>query len=113
MDQNEKFELMTQIAKSFSPSAPIDSRVFAGRVSQINDVLSACAQRGQHVVIFGERGAGKTSLANWLVQMLGTKFAIPACGSINCDQTTTFASLWKAIFSEIPISRNQSPIGLR
>jgi len=99
---------MERIAASFSPSAPIDSRAFAGRESQITDVINACIQRGQHVVIFGERGAGKTSLAITLGKMLRTKFIIPECGTINCDQTTTFASLWRAILSEIPASRNTS-----
>jgi Cdc6-like AAA superfamily ATPase len=113
LDNGEKFERMAQIARSFSPSAPIDRRAFAGRASQITDVINACTQRGQHVVIFGERGAGKTSLANALVHMLGSRFATLACGSINCDQTTTFASLWKAIFLEIPVTRNSSPLGLR
>ncbi len=113
MDANERFERMAQVARAFSPSAPIDRRAFAGRVSQINDVINACTQRGQHVVIFGERGAGKTSLANALVHILGTRFATLACGTINCDQTTTFASLWKAIFSEIPLVRNASPMGGR
>src|SRR3982751_1361453 len=82
-DENEKFERMAQIARAFSPSAPIDRRAFAGRVAQITDVINACTQRGQHVVIFGERGAGKTSLANALVHMLGSRFATLACGSIN------------------------------
>ena len=96
-------ERMAQIARSFSPSAPIDHRSFAGRASQINDIINASSQRGQHVVIFGERGAGKTSLAQALVHLLRNRFATPSCGSVNCDQTTTFASLWKAIFSEIPV----------
>ena len=113
LDVNEKYERMAQIARAFSPSAPIDRRAFAGRVAQITDVINACTQRGQHVVIFGERGAGKTSLANALVHILGSKFSTPACGSINCDQTTTFASLWKAIFSEIAITRNSPPMGVK
>jgi len=106
MELNNKFELMEKISASFSPSAPIDSRAFAGRESQVNDVINACLQRGQHVVIFGERGAGKTSFANTICQMLRMKFVMPECGTINCDQTTTFASLWRAIFSEISMSRN-------
>jgi Cdc6-like AAA superfamily ATPase len=108
MEPNNKFELIERIATSFSPSAPIDSRAFAGRESQITDVINACVQRGQHVVIFGERGAGKTSLAITLCKILRTKFIIPECGTINCDQTTTFASLWRAILSEIPASRDTS-----
>jgi Cdc6-like AAA superfamily ATPase len=106
MESNNKIELLEKIAASFSPSAPIDSRAFAGRDSQITDVINACLQRGQHAVIFGERGAGKTSLANTLCQVLRMKFVMPECGTINCDQTTTFASLWRAILSEISLSRN-------
>jgi len=106
MELNKKFELLEKISASFSPSAPIDSRAFAGRESQVTDVINACLQRGQHVVIFGERGAGKTSFANTICQMLRMKFVMPECGTINCDQTTTFASLWREIFSEIPLSRN-------
>lgn len=106
MALNNKFELMTRIAAAFSPSVPIDDRGFAGRGSQITDIMNACVQRGQHVVIFGERGAGKTSLANLVLKMLPAQFITPACGAINCDQTTTFSSLWKTILSEIPISRN-------
>lgn len=106
MDQTNQFDLLEKIAASFRPSAPIDSRAFAGRESQITAVVNACVQRGQHVVVFGERGAGKTSLVNTLREMLRLKFLMPDCGTINCDQTTTFASLWRSIFSEIPLSRN-------
>lgn len=106
MEQRNKFELLEKIAASFRPSAPIDSRAFSGRESQITAVVNACVQRGQHVVIFGERGVGKTSLANIICEMLRSKFVIPECGTINCDQTTTFDSLWRAIFAEIPLSRN-------
>jgi len=106
MGPGSRIDLIERIAASFSPSAPIDGRAYSGRESQIADVVNACLQRGQHVVIFGERGAGKTSLANAVGQVLRTKFMMPSCGTINCDQTTTFASLWRSIFSEIPISRS-------
>ena len=106
MAPRSKLELIERIAASFSPSAPIDSRVYSGRESQIADVINACMQRGQHAVIFGERGAGKTSLVNAVGQMLNIQFRMPNCGTINCDQTTTFASLWRSIFLEIPISKN-------
>src|SRR5690349_16506865 len=77
MEILEKIELMEKIARAFSPSAPIDVRSFAGRASQMNDVINACVQRGQHVVLFGERGAGKTSLVNALAHSLRAKFVMP------------------------------------
>ena len=105
MDPNEKYNLITKIARSFSPSAPIDKKaLFAGRASQILEAINAFHQRGQHAVIFGERGVGKTSLSNVLLEILGPKVATPACGPINCDQTTTFESLWQTIFKEMPLS---------
>ena len=105
MEPDEKYNLIGNIARSFSPSAPIDRKaLFAGRASQIAEAINAFHQRGQHVVIFGERGVGKTSLARVLLEILGPQVKSPACGAINCDQTTTFESLWKQIFHEMPLS---------
>ncbi len=106
MEHKETFEILERIATSFRPSAPVDGNAFSGREFQITTVVNACVQRGQHVMIFGERGVGKTSLANTLCKNLRGNFVIPECGTINCDQTTTFPSLWKAILSEIPLSKN-------
>lgn len=113
LDENAKFDRLALIARSFNPSAPIDSRGLSGRDAQITEVINACMQRGQHVIIFGERGAGKTSLATSLIHVLGSRFSTLACGSINCDQTTTFASLWKAICAEIPVSRTGPAMPLK
>jgi len=109
VDPNEKHNLIAKIAKSFSPSAPIDKKaLFAGRASPILEAINAFHQRGQHVVIFGERGVGKTSLANVLLEILGPQVNTPACGPINCDQTTTFDSLWRTIFQEMPLSSQRA-----
>jgi Cdc6-like AAA superfamily ATPase len=105
VDTNETYNLIAKIAISFSPSAPIDKKaLFAGRGSQIGEAINAFHQRGQHAVIFGERGVGKTSLANVLLEILGPQVKTPACGPVNCDQTTTFDSLWRQIFQEMPLS---------
>lgn len=38
--------------------------VFAGRKPQIRQVMDTISQEGRSVLIYGERGVGKTSLAN-------------------------------------------------
>ena len=59
------------VSGSFSPGAPIDKKsLFAGRTAQVISVIQAIVQRGQHVVLFGERGVGKTSLAAVLYEFL-------------------------------------------
>ncbi|MFL6331932.1 MAG: AAA family ATPase [Pyrinomonadaceae bacterium] len=109
----ERIQLIVGISEAFSPSAPIDkTALFAGRSSQINDVISAVFQRGQHVIIFGERGVGKTSLANVLFDFLsqaGVKSL--ESGTINCDKTMDFSSLWHKILRDLAINRENAKLG--
>ena len=57
MDKEEKLKLIVKVSNAFSPGAPIDKyALFAGRTGQVRDVIGAVMQRGQHVIIFGERG---------------------------------------------------------
>jgi Cdc6-like AAA superfamily ATPase len=63
------------------------------------------SQTGQHAIIYGERGVGKTSLATVLYEVVSkavlTKFNF---AHVNCDVEDTFASLWRKIFRELPIN---------
>ena len=103
MENQEKIALTVAVAQAFSPSAPIDTAaLFAGRTAQVSSVIGAVFQRGQHVVIFGERGVGKTSLANVLFDFLsqaGLKGL--ESGTINCDESMDFSSLWHKVFRDI------------
>lgn len=105
MDFDERLEKMRTAAEVFSPSAPIDQKaLFSGRMEQILNVCNAVAQRGQHVILYGERGVGKTSLATVISRMFDSDANLLACGSVNCDKTTTFSSLWHKVFREMPAS---------
>jgi Cdc6-like AAA superfamily ATPase len=75
-------------------------------------VIAAVSQRGQHVILFGERGVGKTSLANVLAELLG-QAGIHGLksGTINCDGTDTFSSLWHKAFREISFAQRVRGIG--
>lgn len=91
-------------AEIFTPSAPIDSQeLFAGRVEQIHRAITADAERGKHVILYGERGVGKTSLAN-IVHQIVQQVSSQSVSSVvvNCDGIDDFDSLWKKIFSETP-----------
>ncbi|UQO35932.1 AAA family ATPase [Burkholderia cepacia] len=112
MDIAERFEWMQKISAVFTPSAPIDQKaLFSGRIEQFNEVLTAVSQRGQHVIVFGERGVGKTSLATVISRVFGGKATNRlSSGTINCDPTTTFSSLWHKVFREVPVP-NPAPGG--
>lgn len=96
----------------FTPGAPIDERaLFAGRIEQIRQVVDAVSQVGLHAVIYGERGVGKTSLANVLSEFLrGTTGSVLA-PRVNCDSSDTYDSLWRKALSDIEFSKEQLGIG--
>jgi Cdc6-like AAA superfamily ATPase len=113
MNEKEKQLLIANIRRAFSPSAPIDRyNLFAGRTNQIHDVINAITQRGQHVVIFGERGVGKTSLANILSEILlkAGVHGIKSC-KVNCDGGDDFSSLWHKVLREFSITQSVPKMG--
>ncbi|NWF69433.1 MAG: ATP-binding protein [Chloroflexi bacterium] len=113
MNEQEKAILSSRVAGIFTPSAPIDhAALFAGRAAQIRAILNAISQRGQHVIIFGERGVGKTSLANILsdkLQQAGYQGVIT--NTVNCDGDDNFNSLWLKILREFSVARRLRPVG--
>lgn len=93
-------EEIANLNKLYSPSAPINSEsLFCGRTDHLIRIHEAVSERGQHVAIFGERGVGKTSLANIVEKQY--KQAITA--KTTCNNESSLAGLWKSIFKRIPI----------
>jgi replication-associated recombination protein RarA len=59
--------LSDSAGRSFTPNVPVsENDLFAARIEEVRRVCDAINQRGQHAVVYGERGVGKTSLANIL-----------------------------------------------
>lgn len=104
MTEQMELPFAIQAGKAFTPNAPIDERaLFAGRSEQVNKLLRTVAQKGQHAVLFGERGVGKTSLANVLATYMGSgRIVAPR---VNCDALDTFDTVWRKVLDEIQLSR--------
>lgn len=106
---NPNFDLVTRLSSAFSPSAPIDQQaLFAGRIGQFTDVINAINQKGQHVVLFGERGVGKTSLARVLSAVNSPNLLV---ASVNCDPTMDFSQLWHRLMREITLTNQRPALG--
>ncbi len=98
----------------FTPATPVsEEELFAGRMEQIRRTVDAINQRGQHAVIFGERGVGKTSLANILSSKLTAPGSVVLAPRINCDSTDDFASLWRKSFSRVDLIQRKRAIGFQ
>ncbi len=99
----EQSSLGIELGRSFSPAAPIDKKaLFSGRTDQLRRMIDAIGQRGQHVIVFGEQGVGKTSLANVLSDFLQGQKVLAI--SVNCDNTDNYSKLWRKIISEIQLT---------
>lgn len=114
-DQTEiDWEMIAKIGHVYSPAAPIDRRaLFAGRSAQLARVMQAATTRGLHVAIFGERGVGKTSLANIVKAIYANGETVAV--KVNCTKGDDFVSLWRKAFSEVEYSRktDQATIGFQ
>lgn len=103
MDEMRKYRLIGQILEAFTPGSPIDHKdLFAGRKRQRQKLLSTIFQKGEHAILFGERGVGKTSLANIMYDFLVvmTQFSYVRAKA-NCSEAMSFADLWRSIFSQL------------
>lgn len=94
--------LRAEITEAFSPGAPVQERdLFSGRASQIASLEDAVNQRGRHAIVYGERGVGKTSLANVLPLVMNRPNKELIYVRVNADPTDTFVTLWKKVFKRM------------
>lgn len=108
--EDDWLDLGFKASNVFSPATPIDKRqLFAGRTSQLRKVIDAINQSGQHVVIYGERGVGKTSLSNVLSEFLNSEYVIAP--RVNADSEDKFSSLWLKVFNLINLTANTQEPG--
>ena len=101
------------VGQVFTPAIPVSADdLFAGRKTEIQTVIDSINQAGQHVIVYGERGVGKTSLANVLASYLILETGIkPISPRINCDATDTYDLLWRKVFERIARPVDQHAIG--
>jgi len=103
LDFEEHVKKRNLLRKEFTPGRPVDKyRLFAGRREQVDDVYDAVITEGMHILLYGERGVGKTSLAQVLHQFLERAriFSLKV-KTINCDRTDDFTTLWQKAFREM------------
>jgi Cdc6-like AAA superfamily ATPase len=110
LEEPELLDRMTRLAEAFRPAAPIDRRgLFAGRVDQIAELFSVVGQPGQHAVVYGERGVGKTSLSAVVAELL--RGSNVATVRVICDSSDDFSSIWQKALGEIGLRTSSTGVG--
>lgn len=98
-----KLVRLAQIEQVFTPSAPIDNvQLFAERPTETMACIKAFFQKGRHIALYGERGVGKTSLAN-IVPSIIRNANVPSLDAIRVDCNTgdSFNSIWRKVFRRL------------
>ena len=112
-DAAEWRELSWRVSQVFTPAVPIsEDELFAGRADQVDKAIDAINQLGQHAVVYGERGVGKTSLANVLSSRLVSHSGEQAIAPrVNCDATDDFSSLWRKVLANVEMTGTERTPG--
>jgi len=87
--------------EAFTPTKPKRwSRYFAGRRWAIQRVITAIEEEQAHVVIFGARGIGKTSLANIIAESASqVEYQVLRCP---CSADITFEEIFRGFLRNLP-----------
>jgi Cdc6-like AAA superfamily ATPase len=103
LSTDERYKLRATVLTTFTPGRPVKHLdLLAGRHAQINKVFDAVLSPGQHAAIYGDRGVGKSSLANLIYDMIfasGQQNFVPI--QVNCGLSASFADIWAEVFRQI------------
>lgn len=92
----------TKLRTAFTPSQPIsDLGMFAGRRELMASAIRAIEDQQLHVVLYGERGIGKTSMLHMLTH-LGRQAGYVVRYS-SCGEDSRFSDTFRAVARDIPL----------
>ena len=94
--------LRAKLRFAFTPSQPVaDRRQLAGRQDVLKTIIQAIEDQRLHVILYGERGIGKTSLLHVLSQTAVDARYIVIYTS--CGANSTFDDTFRAVAADIPL----------
>jgi Cdc6-like AAA superfamily ATPase len=110
MTPEAALQLSMDAGRVFTPTSPVDEKsLFAGRTEQIRTIVDVIYQTGQHAIVYGERGVGKTSLVNVLSSFLSLPSIVAP--RVNCDSTDTYETIWRKAFEQVELNRKRPGMG--
>lgn len=108
--EREWDDLHLLLGSTFSPHQPINERdLFVGRVDIITKVIDATFQAGKHVALFGDRGVGKSSLANSMKSTIEAINPRTLCIKRMCTVDHDFGMIWNHVFDDLQIDGKPVP----
>lgn len=95
-EQQKKLGLIGEI---YTPSYPIEIKeLFSGRTVQLRSVFDFLRQKGKHIIVYGDRGVGKTSFSNVIKVICESNQQV---AKVSCTTEDTFETLFHNVLSKL------------
>jgi len=96
IERREKIIAESGVRDVFTPAKPIDdASLFVGRGQEVRQIVGELNTPGQHALLWGDRGVGKTSLAKYLTMKFGTTIGVNRVFYVPCSTDSTFVGILK------------------
>lgn len=94
---------LSLVGNIYTPAYPIEIKeLFSGRLKELAKVLEIVNQKGRQLLIYGDRGVGKTSFANIGKTILDNPER--QIVKVSCSSDDTFESLFYNLFSNLSLN---------
>ncbi len=104
------FMTLDRLTKAFTPTRPIAlPDLLSGRLNLLFRLQDDANTPGQHVLLYGDRGVGKTSIAHVLAVLVQEPNETNGRRSIvvSCDSTDTYGTIWRKVLQEVLLAERQ------
>lgn len=104
-------EVSRRLREAFTPTRPKQevNALFIGRLGTIRRIISAIEEERAHVVLYGDRGRGKTSLANAVEQIAVQAGYLTL--KMTCSAELGFEEMFRSLMGRIPSSYHRGAAG--
>jgi len=92
------------VREVFTPHRPVKSvELFFGRQKEVQSIIEQINTPGQHSLLYGERGVGKSSLANVSSYLLFSELVEGKLYMERCDSSTSFESILQSALKDADV----------
>lgn len=100
---DEQIKKITLVGQIYTPAYPIEIKeLFSGRAKELITMMNIVNQKGRQVLLYGDRGVGKTSFANVIKILLENPDRQVA--KVSCSSDDTLESLFHNVFSKLSMN---------
>lgn len=103
-------EYRVALSKAFTPHQPISlPELLSGRLNLLYRLQDSVNTEGLHVVLYGDRGTGKTSLAK-VIAVLSQEPEDERgrrCVLVSCTAEDNFTTIWRKVGQEVLLTQRQ------